>query len=105
MAASRVQIVLRSPEITLKGRNQGDFWAQFRANVRHVLRRQEHRWPVKMTRGRLYVEAREDDPEVLASVVETLQRVSGVTSLAPAIRLRRSQLAQARQRHLAASWR
>ena len=92
MSSSPLQIIVRSPEITLKGRNQGDFWSRLRANVRHVLRRQERRWPVKMTRGRLYVEARDDDPEVLQSVIETLQRVSGVTSLAPAVRLRRQDI-------------
>lgn len=88
MDAAPLQIILRSPEITLKGRNQGDFWSQLRANVRHVLKRQELRWPVKMTRGRLYVEARDYDEASLASVLETLQRVSGVTSLAPAVRLK-----------------
>lgn len=92
MSAPPLQIVLRSPEITLKGRNQGDFWSQLRANVRHVLRRLKLRWPVKMTRGRLYVEAHNYDAESLARVVESLQRVAGVTSLAPAIRLRRGDL-------------
>lgn len=92
MSASPLQIILRSPEITLKGKNQGDFWSQLRANVRHVLRRQDRRWPVKMTRGRLYVEARDDETEALGSVIETLQRVSGVTSLAPAVRLKRDDI-------------
>jgi len=88
MSDSPLQIIVRSPEITLKGRNQGDFWSQLRANVRHVLRRRDLRCPVKMTRGRLYVEARDDDPASLASVIEMLQRIPGVTSLAPAVRLR-----------------
>ena len=92
MGAAPLEIILRSPEITLKGRNQGDFWAQLRSNVRHVLRRQQLRWPVKMTRGRLYVEARDYDAQSLRSVLETLQRVAGVSSLAPAVRLKRGDI-------------
>jgi thiamine biosynthesis protein ThiI len=92
MTGPRLHIVLRSPEITLKGRNQGDFWSQLRANVRHVLRRLKLRWPVKMTKGRLYVEAHGYSTESLGTVVDALQRVAGVTSLAPAIRLRRGDL-------------
>ena len=92
MGAAPLEIILRSPEITLKGRNQGDFWAQLRTNVRHVLRRQGLRWPVKMTRGRLYVEARDYDAQSLLTALETLQRVAGVSFLAPAVRLKRSDI-------------
>jgi len=89
MDVQPLQIILRSPEISLKGRNQGNFWSQLRANVRHVLKRQKLRWPVKMTQGRLYVEARDYDAASLSAVLKTLQRVPGVTSLAPAVRLKR----------------
>ena len=92
MGTQALEIILRSPEITLKGRNQGDFWARLRANVRHVLRRHELRWPVKMNCGRLYVEARDYDAQSLRSVLETLQRVAGVSSLAPAVRLKRGDI-------------
>lgn len=92
MGTQALQIIIRSPEITLKRRNQGDFWAKLRANVRHALRRQDLRWPVKMTRGRLYVEARDYDAQSLRLVLETLQRVPGVTSLAPAVRLKQQDI-------------
>lgn len=92
MRAPPLQIILRSPEITLKGRNQGDFWSQLRVNVRHVLRSAGVRWPVKMTRGRLYVEARRYTEEELSKVLDALERVAGVTSMAPAVRLRRRDL-------------
>ena len=92
MTTPRLQIILRSPEITLKGRNQGNFWSQLRMNVRHVLRRLELRWPVKMSQGRLYVEPHSYNAESLQTVIEALQRMAGVTSLAPAMRLRRQDL-------------
>lgn len=93
MSVPPLQIILRSPEITLKGRNQGDFWSQLRVNVRHVLRSLDVRWPVKMTRGRLYVEARNYSEATLRTVLDALQRVPGVTSLAPAVRIRRRDIA------------
>lgn len=92
MAVPDLQIILRSPEITLKGRNQGDFWSQLRINVRHVLRRHGLSWPVKMSRGRLYVEARSYTRESLRSAMATLRRVSGVSSLAPAVCLKRREI-------------
>jgi thiamine biosynthesis protein ThiI len=92
MTTPALEIIVRSPEITLKGRNQGDFWSQLRTNVRHVLRRLDLRWPVKMTHGRLYVEASNYSESSLAKVIHALQGVSGITSLAPAVRLRHQDL-------------
>ena len=53
----RQRILLRCPEITLKGRNQGDFRACLHRNVRSTLRAIGVDWSVRSARGRVYVEA------------------------------------------------
>jgi thiamine biosynthesis protein ThiI len=77
----RQRILLRCPEITLKGRNQGDFRACLHRNVRRTLRAGGRDWPVRSARGRLYVEAGVATEVELAEVVESLTRVAGVESV------------------------
>jgi thiamine biosynthesis protein ThiI len=86
-----VQIVIRSPEITLKGRNQGEFWVRLRTNLRRQLRGRGVSWPVTTARARLCVDAgvdpaREDIDRALAAVGE----VAGVDSYSVARRADRN---------------
>ena len=90
-----LELHIRSPEITLKGRNQGDFWAQLRGNIRHTLRSEGISWPIQRRQGRLYVEARDYTEASLTSVVRTIDRVCGVHSVAVAQRLARDELLRA----------
>jgi len=79
-----LQILIRSPEITLKRRNQGDFWQKLRANVRHALECRGIHWPVKMAHGRLYVDALEYTSALLETAIETVEKTAGVSSVAVA---------------------
>jgi thiamine biosynthesis protein ThiI len=91
-----VQILIRSPEITLKGRNQGEFWVRLRENVRHHLERRGVRWPIQTARARLCLDAGTDpSPEVLERALSGLAEVFGVDSYAPALRLDRNRLDRA----------
>jgi thiamine biosynthesis protein ThiI len=88
-----VQIVVRSPEITLKGRNQGEFWVRLRANLRRQLDGKAISWPIATARARLCVEAglapgAEDLERALAAVSE----VAGVDSFSAARRAERKQV-------------
>ncbi len=88
----RLELHIRSPEITLKGRNQSDFWSQLRGNIRHTLRSEGISWPMQRRQGRLYVEAQDYTEASLKSAVRTIDRVCGVHSVAVAERLARDEL-------------
>ncbi len=88
----RLELHIRSPEITLKGRNQGEFWTQLRGNIRHTLRSEGISWPIQRRQNRLYVEAQDYTEASLSSVVRTIDRVCGVHSVAVAERLARDEL-------------
>jgi len=88
-----VHIVVRSPEITLKGRNQGEFWVRLRTNLRRQLDRRAISWPVTSARAKLSVEAGvapagEDLERALAAVSE----VAGVDSFSVARRADREEV-------------
>ncbi len=88
-----LQIVIRSPEITLKGRNQGEFWVHLRTNVRRQLHRRGVSWPVTTARARLCVEAGADPvPEDLDRALAALGEVAGVDSYSVARRADRQQV-------------
>ena len=91
----RLELHIRSPEITLKGRNQSDFWSQLRGNIRHTLRSEGISWPMQRRQGRLYVEAQDYTEASLKSVVRTIDQVCGVHSVAVAERLARDELLRA----------
>ena len=86
-----MHILLKSPEITLKGRNQGDFWNQLRSNVKRYLRSWD--WPsrVETARARLYVQGEPKALE-LEKALETLSWVSGVDAIAAAKKIDRQQV-------------
>jgi thiamine biosynthesis protein ThiI len=76
-----VQIVIRSPEITLKGRNQGEFWVRLRTNLRRQLQGRGVSWPVTTARARLSVEPSADaSPEDLKRALAAVGEVAGVDS-------------------------
>jgi thiamine biosynthesis protein ThiI len=85
--ALSVQIVIRSPEITLKGRNQGEFWIRLRENLRQRLDRGGISWPVRTARARLCVDAGVDPrPEDLERALTAVGEVAGVDSFSLARR-------------------
>jgi thiamine biosynthesis protein ThiI len=88
-----VQILIRSPEITLKGRNQGEFWVRLRENVRHHLERRGVGWPIQTARARLCLDAGTDpSPDLIERALSGLAEVAGVDSYAAALRLDRNRL-------------
>jgi tRNA uracil 4-sulfurtransferase len=88
-----VQIVIRSPEITLKGRNQGEFWVRLRGNLRRQLDRRGIPWPIVSARAKLSVEAGEaPSPVVLDRALTAVSEVAGVDSYSVARRADRGVL-------------
>ncbi len=79
------RIVLRSPELTLKGRNRGMFERALVKNVRKRLRGLGLSWPVLVPHGRVYVDNEDLSPERLEQVLQALSEVAGVESLAPTV--------------------
>ncbi len=75
------RILVRAPELTLKGRNQRDFLKRLKRNVAHVLRCRGVRCQVSSARGRLYVDA--TDPDSESSACEQLVVTPGIDSLIP----------------------
>jgi len=80
-----LEIHIRSPEISLKGRNKRDFWHRLKSNVQLVLGARGLDWPVKVSKGRLFVEVDDYTEAVLEQAVGALKDVSGVTAVAVAI--------------------
>ncbi len=93
MNALPVQIVIRSPEITLKGRNQGEFWNRLRTNLRRKLDRRDIHWPIVSGRAKLLLEAgiAPSAPE-LHRALGAVFEVAGVDSFSVARRADRNDL-------------
>ena len=88
-----VQIVIRSPEITLKGRNQGEFWVRLRTNLRRHLDRRAISWSVTSARAKLCVEAGVAPAiEDLARALSAVSEVAGVDSFSAARRADREEV-------------
>ncbi len=88
-----LQIVIRSPEITLKGRNQGEFWVRLRTNLRRQLDRRGISWPVTTARARLSVEAGvQPAAEDLERALDAVSEVAGVESFSVARRAEHGEL-------------
>ena len=79
------RIVLRCPELTLKGRNRGLFERVLVENVCCRLDGLGLQWQVSDAHGRVYVDVGRDDPDSLGPVLQALSEVAGVESLAPTI--------------------
>src|SRR3989304_5535787 len=88
-----VQIVIRSPEITLKGRNQGDFWVRLRENLGRQLDARGISWPIGTARARLTGEAGVfPSAEDLDRALTAFSEVAGVDSFSVARRAGREEL-------------
>lgn len=84
------RILMHSPDITLKGRNQDMFRLQLVENIRRRLHALGLSWPVGSARGRAYVDTTGRDGGDIAAAVTALADTAGVTSLADAVWLRPS---------------
>lgn len=82
------RILLHSPDITLKGKNQRDFQQQLEANIRLRLRALGLEWQVGSARGRAHVDTTGRDGADIGAAVHALSDVAGITSLAAAVWLR-----------------
>ena len=80
---TRRRILVRAPELTLKGRNQKDFLRTLKRNVAHVLRRGGIRCQLSSARGRLYVDL--VDPTAEGHACRQLALTPGVDSLIPGV--------------------
>ncbi|MEJ2762049.1 MAG: hypothetical protein P8126_11135, partial [Gammaproteobacteria bacterium] len=87
------RILLHSPDITLKGKNQDMFRLRLVENIRRCLRALGLDWPVGSARGRAYVDTTGRDGKDIAAAVAALADTAGVTSLADAVWLRPAQVA------------
>jgi len=81
-------IVLRSPELTLKGRNRGLFERALVQNVSQRLAGLGLQWQVRSAHGRLYVDVGVGAPGSLDAVLQALAEVAGAESVAAAIWLK-----------------
>lgn len=79
------RIVLRCPELTLKGRNRGLFERVLVQNVGQRLGGLGLRWRVRSAHGRVYVDVGVESPENLEAVLRALAEVAGAESVAAAI--------------------
>jgi thiamine biosynthesis protein ThiI len=85
-----IEIVIRAPEITLKGRNQGDFWVQLRDNLGQQLESAGISWPISTARARLEVEAgASPTADELGRALTAVSEVAGVDSFSLARRAER----------------
>jgi len=74
-------LLLHSPEITLKGRNQRDFKAKLARNIRRRLRALGADWQVRPAHGRVYIDVSDSNASV-ESALEALEQVPGVEDVA-----------------------
>ena len=86
------RILLHSPDITLKGKNQGEFQQQLEANIRLRLRALGLAWQVGSARGRAHVDTADRGRADIEAAVRALGDVAGITSLAAAMWLRRGEV-------------
>ena len=76
------RILLHSPDITLKGKNQDDFRKALVRNIQQRLRAAGIPWQVGSARGRAYVNAAGQAPEMVDKALALLRTTAGVSSLA-----------------------
>lgn len=79
------RIVLRCPELTLKGRNRPDFERKLVRNVRTRLSSLGLSWRVQRAHGRLYVDVEEHSAVDVRSIQTALSEVAGVHSVASCV--------------------
>lgn len=79
------RIVLRCPEITLKGKNQDDFMLALARNVAHRLRATGAVWQVHYAHGRVYADVPAARGVSIEEALQALTEVAGVDSLAATV--------------------
>lgn len=88
------RILIRYGEIALKGRNRSDFEEALHHNIRHKLACIGLRWPVRRTHDRIYIEIATDPGQPLDKILNEINEISGIVSLAPAVFLAASLVGQ-----------
>lgn len=86
------RILLHSPDITLKGKNQAEFQSQLASNVEHRLTSIGLSWTVEAARGRVSILIPKSITEDVHEVVSALASMAGVSSLANSYWLRRDSI-------------
>lgn len=81
------RILLHCPEITLKGRNQGDFRQRLHSNIAERLRGLGRGWRVISAHGRACVECEGVSPALLEAALAAAAEVAGVESVSPTVYL------------------
>ena len=79
------RILMRCPELTLKGRNRPDFEQTLLSNVALRLTALGLEWPVYKAHGRVYVDIGQEPVEGLEEVLSALSEIAGVHSLAACV--------------------
>lgn len=87
------RILLHCPDITLKGKNQGDFQNALSRNIKHRLRGGGYNWNVGASRGRVCINIADKATAAdISCVVRMSQEIAGVNSLAVTSWLRRDEI-------------
>ena len=76
------RILLHSPDITLKGKNQEDFQNALSRNIKQILRSLDLKWQVKTAKGRVCVNTSTCAQADIDRAMMKLRATSGVSSLA-----------------------
>lgn len=79
------RIVLRCPELTLKGRNRPDFERRLVRNVTSRLASLGLNWRVHQAHGRIYIDVGDSAPGEMDAILKALSEVAGIHSLAVCI--------------------
>lgn len=88
------RIVLRAPELTLKGRNRGFFEKALVRNVALKMASLGLRWRVRSAHGRVNVDVDPHWSGDLSEILQVLSEIAGVESLAAALWLRAEETRQ-----------
>ena len=86
------RILLHSPDITLKGKNQNYFQKALCKNIKHRLSNAGFKWDIVASRGRVCVNTAGQAEEDIRHALSVLQELAGVSSLAAASYLRPAEI-------------
>ena len=81
----QIRLILHSPDITLKGKNQKEFQYTLLKNVKDRLNNLGHHWMMGASRGRITIEIPVEDVPVVESAITCLQQIPGISSIIEAI--------------------
>ena len=86
------RILLHSPDITLKGKNQNYFQKALCKNIKHRLSNAGFKWDIVASRGRVCVNTAGQAKQDIRHALSVLQELAGVSSLAAACYLRPAEI-------------